>query len=106
MISSDGGHGSEGVNAPSPGLPTCNATGLLPSRAVERRAEGAGITPRSVPIVCQGRYRASELLPQSEFVLAVRGDTLTSRRLADAMAYGAISILVADEIYEMGLPFQ
>ena len=46
------------------------------------------------------------MLLHSEFVLAVRGDTLTSRRLADAVSYGAIPIFVGDEVFEMGIPFQ
>ena len=105
VISSDGGHTSDGINAPRQGLPDCNASSLRPSRLLASDARSAAANPQA-PLICQGHYRASEMLLHSEFVLAVRGDTLTSRRLADAVSYGAIPIFVGDEVFEMGIPFQ
>eukprot|EP00966_Prymnesium_polylepis_P282058 6517851-Prymnesium_polylepis.1 len=97
------------MNAAAQWLQSCNGTNrLLASVLAESDAAHA----------CHGRYRASDMrgvdlvphvaaqLLQSEFVLAIRGDTHTSRRLADAMVHGAIPVLVADEIFEMGIPFQ
>ena len=39
------------------------------------------------------------------FCFAPRGDTPTSRRLSDGMAYGAIPIFISDELAQHGVPF-
>ena len=57
-------------------------------------------------ILAGGKYSPAELMVKSEFLLAPRGDFPTSRRLYEAMAYGAIPVLMADDIFAVGIPFQ
>ncbi|KAK9834813.1 hypothetical protein WJX81_000717 [Elliptochloris bilobata] len=44
-------------------------------------------------------------LQRSEFSLVIRGDTPSSARLYDALAYGVIPIIVSNDLWAIGLPF-
>ena len=45
------------------------------------------------------------LMRRSRFNLVLRGDSPSSRRLYDGIAVGAISVLVSDQTWTVGLPF-
>ena len=45
-------------------------------------------------------------MARARFALCPRGDTPTSTRPYDAIAYGAIPIIVSDHVWRMGMPFQ
>ena len=42
---------------------------------------------------------------RSKFNLVLRGDSPSSRRLYDGIAVGALTVLVSDEAWSVGLPF-
>ena len=44
-------------------------------------------------------------LARSEFALMIHGDSPSSGRLYDTMAYGAIPIVISDSLWHVGLPF-
>lgn len=50
-----------------------------------------------------GAFRS--LMRRTKFNLVLRGDSPSSRRLFDGLAYGALSVLVSDQIWSVGLPF-
>jgi hypothetical protein len=58
-------------------------------------------------MVCTGFYNATLML-QSELVLYPRGDTPSTRRVVDAMEFGAIPVVISDDVSAgtCGLPFQ
>ena len=45
------------------------------------------------------------LMRRARFNLVLRGDSPSSRRLYDGLAVGALSVLVSDELWSVGLPF-
>lgn len=45
------------------------------------------------------------LMARSRFNLVLRGDSPSSRRLVDGVAAGALSVLVSDQLWSVGLPF-
>ena len=45
------------------------------------------------------------LMRRSKFNLVLRGDSPSSRRLYDGIAVGALSVLVSDQLWSVGLPF-
>ena len=45
------------------------------------------------------------LMRRARFNLVLRGDSPSSRRLVDGIAAGALSVLVSDELWTVGLPF-
>lgn len=55
---------------------------------------------------CHGRHDPGALLLRARFALCPRGDTPTSTRLYDAVATGAIPVLISDHVWSMGMPFQ
>lgn len=55
---------------------------------------------------CQGKYRPADILPRTEFLLAPRGDTPSSDRLYEAAQYCNIPLLLSDQQFEVGTPFQ
>jgi len=54
---------------------------------------------------CRGRYEPDIQL-RAEFTVAPRGDNPTSPRIYEAPAFGAIPIIVSDDIYKYAMPFQ
>jgi len=44
-------------------------------------------------------------LARSDFALMVRGDSPSSRRLYDALAYGAVPIIISDRLWHVAMPF-
>ena len=55
---------------------------------------------------CHGHYAPADVLLRSRFALCLRGDIPTSARPYDAIRYGSIPLLVSDNIWRTGLPFQ
>ena len=47
-----------------------------------------------------------ERMASTKFNLVLRGDSPSSRRLYDGLAAGALPVLVSDQIWSVGLPFQ
>ena len=45
------------------------------------------------------------LMARAKYNLVLRGDSPSSRRLYDGIAAGAVSVLVSDELWSVGLPF-
>ena len=46
-----------------------------------------------------------QLMINSKFALVIHGDTCSTSRLYDAIAAGAIPVILSDELYAQGLPF-
>ena len=44
-------------------------------------------------------------LARSDFALMVRGDSPSSRRLYDALAFGAVPVIISDRLWHVALPF-
>ena len=51
-------------------------------------------------------FRVDLVMPHARFALCPRGDISMSMRTYDAVQHGAIPVLIADHIWQVGLPFQ
>lgn len=88
------------------------------ARGNARLAAWPGLPPRPCPphvaknmswgesLLCTGQYDLRQVGPQVEFLLDLRGDTPSSRKLYDAIEVGAIPLVVSDMRRIVGLPFQ
>jgi len=54
---------------------------------------------------CRGRYEPDIQL-RAEFTVAPRGDNPTSPRIYEGPAFGAIPVIISDDIYKYAMPFQ
>ena len=98
--------------------PFLNLSRLLPrmhaSWSANHGAERFACVPRCESLdlrtvtrgACHGRYDPGLLMPRSRFALCPRGDTPTSTRPYDAVAAGAIPVIISDQAWHMGMPFQ
>lgn len=75
----------------------------LPKEAV-RCDEKGGVTTNCLGTRNSGSFR--ERMARARFNLVLRGDSPSSRRLYDGMAVGTLPVLVSDELWSVGLPFQ
>jgi hypothetical protein len=81
-------------NAPREGLRACDWL-----NGDSRSGPRVGI--REMPHRCIGAFDPAELLLRTEFALAPRGDTASSRRLVEAMQYGAIPVIISDAFFQV-----
>eukprot|EP00966_Prymnesium_polylepis_P019478 449117-Prymnesium_polylepis.1 len=88
-------------------LPRCNSS-LLAPRATAGAAGGRsdGVAAAGARVACTGRYVAARMVGRAVFALLPRGDTATSRRLSDAMLYGAVPVILSDSYWVVGAPFR
>ena len=75
----------------------------LPKEAVRCDDKG-GVTTNCLGTRNSGSFR--ERMARARFNLVLRGDSPSSRRLYDGMAVGTLPVLVSDELWSVGLPFQ
>ena len=99
-------------------LPPCTSALLAPrgtttkGQAVGAASQAASVSVAALSVAvggrvaCTGKYVASRLVGRSVFALAPRGDTASSRRLSDAMLYGAVPIFISDNLLDVGAPFR
>lgn len=55
---------------------------------------------------CSGRYSAQQMLSRTIFAICTRGDVPTSPRPYDAIRHGAIPVILGDNVWALGMPFQ
>ena len=65
---------------------------------------GGGVTTNCASARNSGSFR--DRMARSRFNLVLRGDSPSSRRLYDGLAVGTLPVLVSDELWSVGLPFQ
>ena len=83
-------------------LPASHISGLgLPKEAAPCRG---GVTTNCALSRHSGSFR--ERMAAARFNLVIRGDSPSSRRLYDGLAVGTLPVLVSDELWSVGLPFQ
>mmetsp|Transcript_35096 Transcript_35096/g.88264 ORF Transcript_35096/g.88264 Transcript_35096/m.88264 type:complete len:561 (-) Transcript_35096:179-1861(-) len=99
LVASDNATTAAAGNAPRRGLRKCDWRARL--------LEGTTGSPhRSESHQCWGAFDTASLLLRAEFALAPRGDTASSRRLVDAMQYGALPVIISDSFFQVAGPFQ
>ena len=62
--------------------------------------------PQPLPTIAQCLTGARAPSDPQRYNLVLRGDSPSSRRLYDGVAAGALTVLVSDETWAVGLPFQ
>lgn len=92
-------------------LPPCDElqSSAQASRPGGRRGDEwkrAPVAPLTSSGACAGSYSAAAFAVNAKFILAPRGDIRTSPRPFEAVAHGAIPILIADRLFRAGQPFQ
>ena len=55
---------------------------------------------------CSGRYSAQQMLSRTVFGICTRGDVPTSPRPYDTIRHGAIPVILGDNVWALGMPFQ
>lgn len=55
---------------------------------------------------CYGKHDPGILMARTRFALCPRGDTPSSTRPYDAIASGAIPVIISDHVWRVGMPFQ
>jgi len=75
----------------------------LPKEAARCDVKG-GVTTNCLGARNSVSFR--ERMARARFNLVLRGDSPSSRRLYDGLAVGTLPVLVSDELWSVGLPFQ
>ena len=80
------------------------------------RAHVSAFSLPGAPAACRGSLTTNcragrsnpafrSLMARARFNLVLRGDSPSSRRIYDGLAAGALSVLVSDQLWSVGLPF-
>lgn len=85
-------------------LPLAACPGSLDAQLALAARLGSLSPPR--PLVCEGNVSSSHAGLRAQFMLYLRGDHATTRRIQDCAVCGAIPVVICDGAFETGVPFQ